>query len=1474
MSAPEQPKADELKQSLDQLGTETTAADLVRAKGQSRKVRVIHEKQLMEWILKLLQTHLASKADAFSDAEKEALLKKTQDELARRVKREQELANERDKAKQAMGDLMERMSQEHASQGDRDRMLEELRRQLEEREHLIQDLQNDNDDLQDQLSEKLALLSTTISEKDKLRTTVRNQMVRSGALVEGVLGLDSTYYGIRHQNQNPMNDDAGEEEQFYHDFDVGAQIITSLSQDLDRLHQISQAAGGSAPSTDGLKTTEDEGLMARNLALLEQLKSGSLHAMDVAQPVEGLVEALGGARAEAESFRDTLNAALGAASAHASDLSDLPEADGDPAVVLAGATTVARELARELALGRDRVRGLKQMADEADAARQATELELEAAHAASNRVFASIAARADADGVDAPHAINDSASPMPERAAAATAVVARLRGRDQALTTQLEAERLHLAEQLATADERGHELERELAKSHELLNATKDRIETALAAQRSIAATLSLDASPDSSTSDLLAAAPLLAESVQALADEKEALAQRVQEMEKAELAFHDRLEMVEEKLTEAQSERDEMALSGKEIITQLTQSRDARAHELDILKAEHHAALSRVTTLESRAAAAESANRTLSEALTQLAAAEPDGDHSAVAEGRVDLEMALAQMPDEGETDVVVPTDLGAQLAAGGRKLAAALMERRTQVTTAAATSTQENARLQSELIQAKIAIEQSKISLEQHESDLRDAEAEVQAVRKAMETQGADQAIRVKELSALRGEMATLKAELGEARNHLNDQVQRARKNTESAEADGRERETLTKRVRELETDGRNLNQRLAAAEEKASVVAAEHDELVLSSKEIIAQLTALRDQRTQELDALRREYDQATLRVAELTSISIAASSSSRALADALAELAAADPQAGEGPVAAIRAELEAALDQLPDSDDDHAVVPPDLGERLAASGRKLATTLATHHRESVVTTARVNQEHSTLRSALETAKRDLDQLRSETDQQISALRSSGAELTALRGEFETQGRDLAAKAQELNSNRGETASLQAELTSAQNRIEEQERRLNQATNQLGEARNALTELRTRHDEAKTRAATLGQAQTALVEALRSLTNRQDASQPVARALTTPDANDALNKAAARLDLAHATAPDQLAAAGQGYVRALKDRLQEVVQDLETHRNQLAETRDTETRLTGDLVALKAQIVDRNQEIANSQAALERGKHEHGALMDRILATQRSHDAVAAEFKSTQDQLRQVQAALDDKLARGETSQGLTTADNEELRKDLDAARSRANELDAQVSELSEAVGAAEARLKSQRDELSKRLVERDAIIQQKDKVIDQQVAQRANVKGQDAQIATLRRELQSASDRVRDLESLAGIKTGETVKNDDLGRELITLQEERDRLREQISRTESDLAEERSVRAQIEAQLGEKRKDIEAARSRLVKEMTEVREKSQTLIDENRRFKEEVAGLNARLRRLLEGGKPNPTSGPYSILPATK
>jgi chromosome segregation ATPase len=808
----------DLNASLSQMAEATTAAELVRTQGQTKKVKVLSQRKLTEWIQALLNQHLASRTDSFSDQEKEELLRKTQEELARRIQREQEAERERSRIAAQLEGVMAQISENRGDQTAIDEALSALRAQLAEAQAARSDQEQDLFEVQDQLQEKLNLLSSTIAEKDRLRDVVRNQMLRSNALVEGVLGLDAEYYQSRHQEQNPVIEDTSDEERFYHDFDVGALVIQTLSQDLGKLQQISGQLGEDAG---------DQRTLAKDLELLSELKAGSLHALDVAAPVSGLIEALSGVREQTEAIDETVSAQLGSP---AQPISALPDPDGEPSAVLAGATTVLRELASELARNRNRIAALQNLAEEADAERNSIENEIAALREAHQALYAALANQAPANlaailvDEQADEATRrDAASRLSSQSTGDNSLTRTLAqvvfdaaredeqladvAADLALSldpansddpalgeqlvqgvTSLARRKQELARDLAAHSEQSSAATGRVVRLRQDLDATAAKAEELAAreqarqqADRQLAATLVEVAKTDDLLADVitdlsvaldddidpLALPQQLARTVTAIAERQQSLSgvqqrssldgerQRHEATEAkhalsetqqavialvreaapadAELAalaqqldqagaqlrpgeplppqhqplLQSALQQLGTKIQESETERAEVASHGREIISTLSAARDQREAELRALRSEHDTAIDRIATLESRAAAAESATRTLAEALAQNA-------HGDIAK---ELEKTLAELPDDGEDGIDLPADLAQRIAAAGLKIiaqhqqtVAALATAKASVNTLTAQTETQRRELQTIRDQVQKALEQER--------------------------------------------------------------------------------------------------------------------------------------------------------------------------------------------------------------------------------------------------------------------------------------------------------------------------------------------------------------------------------------------------------------------------------------------------------------------------------------------------------------------------------------------------------------------------------------------------------------------------------------------------------------------------------------------------------------------------------------------------------------------------------------------
>ncbi len=1319
----------DLASSLSQMAENTTAAELVRRQGQSKKVKVLSERKLMAWILALLNQHLASKQDSFSDQEKEELLRRTQEELARRIQREQAAEGERTRIQAELAQVMEQISANQGDQTGLDEALRALKARLEEVENLNSDLQQDAYELQDQLQEKLNLLSSTIAEKDHLRDAVRNQMLRSNALVEGVLGLDAQYYAGRHQEHNPVADDASNDEGFYHDFDVGALVIKTLSVDLEKLRSITGKLGDASG---------DQRSLEQDLDLLTQVKAGNLHAMDVAAPVSGLIEALAGARAEAEALDETIAQATGG-QPHL--ISALPDADGDAAEVIAGATAVARELATELARNRQRISALQNLAEEADNARNDTEIELELVRDEHRRLLDALAAKAPAhvaavftdDDVTSEvriAAVEQFSAISPAETAAHAAELSRLQAQldhAQTVSKQVEAER----KQQAEAERKQAEAERK--------KTDEERAQFQVERKQAQAGAAEL--------------AELRKQLDHAESERKKSLAERKQ--------AQDERKQVQAELAQVQADlrKREAALQAKQF--EMDSALASQRLAIEATTAAHQRAIARAVVDAARGD--EQLADTAADLALGLDAAQPlehgyaEQVSEAVAEltnRKRDLERELVQARTTADHLRAQAGDHESaaeqQRVEGARLTREAALHQEAAATAAeqAATAVARVEHMRRELDQAL-----AQVRIAQEDSDAARADAtEASAKTRALELRHADrirtdrvlagellevakqdgQLVGVssdlsvaldddatddlhhqlgKTVSALAQRQQSLTADysrLGRDSERLRTEVSEARKTLAETQRvvalaiiqAGKDDADLAQSVSQLEWAIEQmrpgepmpsdllqiLNQALSHLANRKHSLQAERDEMALNGKEIISALTSTRDVREVELRDLREAYEDNCSRLATIESRAAAAESANRHLAESLSKAALSLPAEAED----VRIDLELALSQLPAEGEEDIDVPADVSQQIAAYGARVATALADRHLATSAALTRAEADHVRLKQ------------------------------------------ELADKASATGRHTSELAGVRKELTAA----------------------------RSLHTATEAHAATL-----------RSELNRvQQAAETAAKSV-----------AAARADLDQAS------------------------------ERQLAQADELALR-TAEIEGFRVRIANLDKQLNHAQAEV-------------------------AEFH-----------------ARGGASAEGLREDLLLSRKELAVERESTKARDAELVELREKSEAAEARLKRLREEFNKRVEERDLLIQQKERELDDIADRRADHTGLEAQVQTLTQQLSQAHRTISDLEAQSGIAAGATGRHSNVGAELKRAQADRDLLREQKRTMEADLAESTSRVDELNTQCDQLRKEMLTIREQVEKTLHEERTKSTGLRDENGRLKADNAGLQQRIRKL--------------------
>jgi chromosome segregation ATPase len=1230
---PEAPIED-LSQSFAGLGESTTAAELVRTKGQSKKLKVITEKQLMEWVNTVISRHLAGKVDSISDQEKEEMLKKVQDELAKRIKREQDAQAERDRMKADLDKAMSKVAEAQSSAASReqaDEAIENLKRAVAERDQMIEDLQQEKYDLTDQLAENRALASTTLAEKNELKANLEeshkqalmNYMRRANALVEGVLGLDNQLYGGRHFEENPVPDDATAEEQFYHEYEVGAKVIDTLSNDLQRLRGIAQSA---QKQTESLARDPRMNLLESDLSLLEQLKGGSLAAVDVAEPVEGLVEAMNGARTEAQQLEHTGKQALGVAAGREDAIAAVPSTEnGSPAEVLAGTTGVVRELAAVLARGRQRMVALKEMADQADEARNSAEEELGEVRKAYHQVLNTVAERAKADKQRVPTALVDEDAPLEESSAKASDIIKNIKGGGD--IKPIISEQLVLLDRLLGDDagvkiapppkdatdedllarlrEDSSALARMVREKSQALTAAEAREKAVAEEVRALARTRA-DITPESQADERLDASVVNLNRALDDAQEPADVATAAQQV----------IHQLREQLAKAPSAKDLARLDAEraQLATQIGQAQQrVRTLEHDLAKAQGE-----VAAAQSRG---ESQRRSARDVVGELVRA-AKGDEQ-LAESVADLSVAMEAKDD----DNLLP------------------------------------------------ALREAVTGLTRRKQDLSD------------------------ENQRLRNEVGSLSSKAQEAESRLGALASEQQKLSRQTAAD-------QNRVQELERDLSRARTDLDLMRNQAQEANSRRTSLEAERSTAFSQLTAM-ESRLRE-----RETELAKARAEHASAVAAAKSLSQADRAIATELVAAAQ---GDAELADVVADLALSLEDTASSE--NAVDPATVSRQVAAGVAQI-----------------VRKKH-------------------DLSSQIERLTQDNY---ALKG-------------------------------------------------QLHEAKESVASVEAEYKE---------------------------------------------NMASGKEVINHLTQQN-------------KKITQELAEKMEESRGQLAATKRSEDNLNSELASLRASIVDRDHQLQNLAESIEKAKAEQSELLNQVMEQRRMRDDAAADLKRTREELRLAQAEVADFQARDGASSGHLSSDLDRMRQEANRERAARAEVEDQLAQAQEHADAAEARLKTQRDELTKRLAERDHEIDKKDRQLKDLTEQRADTKGLEARVSALTKELEQAHEKIKQYETEFGAHAGNAAKSTDLAREMKNLHGERDQLREKLRQIEGDLADANSALAQKDAMLAEKRKAGTSDKEKIQKEILDLRDAATVVRDENRKLKEENAGLKARIRRLTEG---QPGSGP--------
>lgn len=401
-----------------------------------------------------------------------------------------------------------------------------------------------------------------------------------------------------------------------------------------------------------------------------------------------------------------------------------------------------------------------------------------------------------------------------------------------------------------------------------------------------------------------------------------------------------------QERVTELEAElaeKSELVLSGKEIIGHLTDKDRRLAEDLHLARAEAAQAQTALNHQQARLHGAEAANQKLAEALSELGkrileSPLASADRSELEAARVDLEVALSEIPDEA--GVPVREGLAEELAGAGDAVISSLAAREARI-----------AAQQDDLRRTIVALEQDRdrqrsaqaaaaTRTTSLESELEQVRARLGSAQKEVERLNAEAAARSRDLGQSREEAASTGAELDRVRKQLADRETRighletetavlagvrqelgkAQDELEDARAGQRDLAALVDRlaglsgqvVKEHKLADKSSTQRFTRARQQLEGVAASEDSgmhaIVDRNKVVLGQLEEQIALVSSEMERARGEAqaqasaaDQARSRVSQLEV----------QLADAQGQRDAAQVELGE--TATVRNDLASRLDQ---------------------------------------------------------------------------------------------------------------------------------------------------------------------------------------------------------------------------------------------------------------------------------------------------------------------------------------------------------------------------------------------------------------------------------------------------------------------------------------------------------------------------------------------------------------------------------
>jgi chromosome segregation ATPase len=562
-----------------------------------------------------------------------------------------------------------------------------------------------------------------------------------------------------------------------------------------------------------------------------------------------------------------------------------------------------------------------------------------------------------------------------------------------------------------------------------------------------------------------------------------------------------------------------------------------------------------------------------------------------------------------------------------------------------------------------------------------------------------------------------------------------------------------------------------------------------------------------------------------------------------------------EGAEGPSTDLaKRELAELVDALSDAADDdlEAAFREDVCEDLLPSGRALSVVLTKRHRSFGAALAAARKREETVSAKAARLSEHLDTEKSSHKAAKQELTRSEAQLKAAGKELDRLGKELNERVSDLSTTKGEVARIAAENEGLARQVEAARLVKAELDTIRSELSHATKDLESQRTDAEQWTVGLKNLARALVE-LASATE----SALVSAGLKPEGFIGRFTRSMRKLE--------SDVGSGDDVAAMLKSSLDMA----EKAASRIAQL-ERELRLRGETLAAAERDRDANAK-ALAAASSERDAKAHRVVeletehetlgreaarareLDVTLATRNAElDTVRREHSELSSALKQTRAEVEEVKAREAATVDSLHRDLDQTRKRLSDEQTVHRDHEADAADAREELEAKAATLQARATELEKALESREQRIAALSKEVGTAADRAAKASEEKKKADQLKARLSKADERIKALEA----ELEEAQGLADAADEADALRGERDDLASRLRAAEKRAADASGTAARATTTAESLKRKLDERQTSYRGEVDTLQERVDTLGEENRRLKEQLAGLNARVRTLTD------------------